>query len=211
MAKFVKGQSPWNKGKSHTIETKEKISNSKKGFKHTPETQAKINLNLTEVGKKTRFAKGQTPYNKGIKCPIYTKEEIKAHQKEWREKNKEKIYANTTKWRLANKDKQKEYARKSRVKNSARVNATNNKRRADKLNRTPKWLTKDDLWLIKEAHELAILKTKLFGFKWHVDHIIPLKGKTVSGLHVPTNLQVIEGRINIMKNNKFEGDSFCPR
>ena len=206
MAKFVKGQIPWNKGKSHNIETKEKISKAKKGFRHTLEVEAKIVDNLLKVGVKTRFAKGQVPHNKGIKCPCYTKEELKAHQKEWRQKNKEKLYANAEKWRVANKDKQKEYARKSRTNNSARVNAANNKRRADKLNRTPKWLTKDDLWLIKEAYELSALRTKLFGFKWHVDHIIPLKGKTVSGLHVPNNLQVIEGKLNIMKNNKFEGE-----
>ena len=210
MAKFVKGQIPWNKGMPVTEEVKAKISVKNTGKKHTPETQSKINLNLTEGGKATRFVKGQVAYNKGIKCPRYTKEEIKAHQKEWREKNKEKIYANTTKWRLANKDKQKEYTSKSKIKNSARVNATNNKRRADKLNRTPKWLTKDDLWLIKEAYELAALRSKIFEFKWHVDHIIPLKGKLVSGLHVPTNLQVIEGTLNIMKNNKFQGDLFWP-
>ncbi len=211
MAKFVKGQIPWNKGKSHTIETKEKISKAKKGFRHAPEIEAKIVDNLLKVGVKTRFVKGQVPYNKGIKCPRYTEEEIKAHKKAWRQKNKEKIYTNNKKWREANPEAFKAMQKRTREKNSARVNADNNKRRADKLNRTPKWLTKDDLWLIKEAHELSVLRTKLFGFEWHVDHIIPLKGKTVSGLHVPTNLQVIEGKLNIMKNNKFEGEIFCPQ
>jgi len=211
LSKFAKGHNTWNKGKAWSDEIKTKISIAKKGFRHKPEVEAKIVDNLLKVGLNTRFVKGQVAHNKGIKSPRYTKEELKAHQKEWREKNKERIYANTKKWRLANKDKQKEYAKKSRINNSARVNAANNKRRADKLDRTPKWITKDDLWLIKEAHELAVLRTKLFGFEWHVDHIIPLKGKTVSGLHVPNNLQVIEGRLNIMKNNKFEGELFCPQ
>ena len=208
MAKFVKGQIPWNKGIPCSDEAKVKISINRKGKKHTPEMQERLNINL-KAGAATRFSKEQEPWNKGKKNPIFTPEELKKHQKAWREKNKEKIYADNQKWRLANKDKQKEYARKSRINNSARVNAANSKRRTDKLNRTPKWLTKDDLWLIKEAHELAVLRTKLFGFKWHVDHIIPLKGKTVSGLHVPNNLQVIEGKLNIMKNNKFEGELFC--
>tara|TARA_R110000868_G_scaffold261669_3_gene519827 strand:- start:2768 stop:3391 length:624 start_codon:yes stop_codon:yes gene_type:complete len=205
VAKFVKGQIPWNKGIPCSDEAKAKISINRKGKKHTPEMQERLNINL-KAGAATRFSKGQVPHNKGKKNPRFTPEELKEHQKAWREKNKEKIYANTQKWRLANKDKQKEYVKKSRINNSARVNANVNKRRADKLNRTPKWLTKDDLWLIKQAYELSVLRTKLFGFKWHVDHIIPLKGKTVSGLHVPNNLQVIEGKLNIMKNNKFEGE-----
>lgn len=205
MAKFVKGQIPWNKGIPCSDKVKAKISINRKGKKHTPEMQERLNINL-KAGAATRFSKEQEPWNKGKKNPRFTPEELKKHQKAWREKNKEKIYANTQKWRLANKDKQKEYVKKSRINNSARVNANVNKRRADKLNRTPKWLTKDDLWLIKQAYELSVLRTKLFGFKWHVDHIIPLKGKTVSGLHVPNNLQVIEGKLNIMKNNKFEGE-----
>lgn len=76
------------------------------------------------------------------------------------------------------------------------------KRKAAKLNRTPIWLTEDDYWLIKEAYELASLRTKMFGFPWHVDHILPLQGKTVSGLHVPLNLQVIPAKENLAKGNR---------
>ena len=73
------------------------------------------------------------------------------------------------------------------------------------LNRTPAWLTEDDLWAIKETYALAALRTKMLGFAWHVDHIIPLRGRNVSGLHVPENLQVIPAIYNLRKTNKYEG------
>jgi hypothetical protein len=78
------------------------------------------------------------------------------------------------------------------------------KHRAIKLSRTPSWLTKDDFWMISEAHKLSSMRTKMIGIKFHVDHIIPLQGKLVSGLHVPNNIQVIPAALNISKNNKFE-------
>lgn len=81
---------------------------------------------------------------------------------------------------------------------------TKAKRRAAKLLRTPSWLTKDDLFMMKEAYHLAKLRTKIFGFEWHVDHIIPLQGRLVSGLHVPTNLQVISKHENLQKHNLWE-------
>jgi hypothetical protein len=84
------------------------------------------------------------------------------------------------------------------------VLAKRNKQHADKLKRTPAWLTSDDFWMIEQAYELAALRTKLFGFAWHVDHVIPLRGKLASGLHTPYNLQVIPAVENLRKSNQME-------
>ena len=115
---------------------------------------------------------------------------------------RERDRSNAKKYREAHKDKvvvgKKRYAQE----NKGKINAAVAKRKSAKLLRTPKWLTEDDIWLIKEAYDLAALRTKMFGFSWHVDHVVPLQGKSVSGLHVPTNLRVIPGVENIRKGNR---------
>jgi hypothetical protein len=78
------------------------------------------------------------------------------------------------------------------------------KRRAARLVRTPKWLTKQDFANIRKVYALAAELSKAYGFKWHVDHIAPLQGKNISGLHVADNLQVIPANLNIAKSNRFE-------
>jgi hypothetical protein len=77
------------------------------------------------------------------------------------------------------------------------------KYRSGKAKRTPGWLTVDDFWMMEQAYELARLRTELFGFKWEVDHEIPLRGKLVSGLHVPDNLRVVPKQVNRDKSNRF--------
>jgi predicted Fe-S protein YdhL (DUF1289 family) len=120
---------------------------------------------------------------------------------------KEKISAKirSAEWRKANPAHVGNKIAKTKWKrnNIGKVRADTVKRRAAKLQRTPAWLTVDDLWMLEQAYELAALRTKMFGFSWHVDHIIPLQGKLVSGLHVPTNVRVIPGVENVRKANRY--------
>lgn len=62
---------------------------------------------------------------------------------------------------------------------------------------------KDELtqFVYKEAHDLRKLRNKLTNIEWHVDHVIPLKGKTVSGLHIWNNFAVIPKKYNLKKGN----------
>jgi hypothetical protein len=149
------------------------------------------------------------------------REAANKRNREWKKANPEKVRemykkyalthghllrAKTDRWRKANPERVAELSRRTRLKHKARVLANKAKYRASKRNKTPIWVGKEHLWLIKQAYELAILRTKQFGFLWHVDHIIPLNGVNVSGLHVIENIQVIPAAENLLKNNKYEID-----
>jgi hypothetical protein len=82
--------------------------------------------------------------------------------------------------------------------------ASTAKRRALKLQRTPLWLTDFDKLKIKCLYSVASMLTRENKEPWHVDHVIPLQGKFVSGLHVPFNMRVLRGKENISKHNNFE-------
>lgn len=123
---------------------------------------------------------------------------------EYRKANKLKVNEKIKKWRSENPELLREYVKKSKAKNPDVSRANVAKRRAARMKRTPVWLTEDDHWMMRQAYKLAELRTKIFGFVWHVDHIIPLQGENVSGLHTPNNLQVIPWAENISKGNSYQ-------
>jgi hypothetical protein len=124
----------------------------------------------------------------------------KIYMQAWHTKNAVQQIEYRAAYREANPNYFAEYAKTNRIKLTAKTRAY----QTAKLHRTPAWLTEDDFWLMEQAYELANVRTKMFGFPWHVDHVIPLQGKLVSGLHSPYNLQVIPAKENLSKNNKFK-------
>ena len=56
----------------------------------------------------------------------------------------------------------------------------------------------------EEAQSLRLLRNNYTNIKWHVDHIIPLNDKLITGLHVWNNFAVIPAKDNQRKSNKYE-------
>lgn len=73
-------------------------------------------------------------------------------------------------------------------------------RRARKANAAVKWANQE---AIKEIYDQAAKVSKETGIKHHVDHIVPISGRNVCGLHVENNLQIITERENLRKGNKW--------
>jgi len=144
------------------------------------------------------------------------KENQKRLAKEWYERNKELTKERARQWALDNPEKRHAIHRKNREKDLENHNARNRewnknnkdkrssyegKRRATILQRTPKWDSGAHLIIAK--YQLAAMLSQASGIQHHVDHIIPLQGKKVSGLHTFANLRVIPGSDNSKKSNKF--------
>lgn len=68
---------------------------------------------------------------------------------------------------------------------------------------TPKWLTAEHKMEIRLKYRLAIELSRRTGIRHAVDHIVPLQGEEVCGLHVPWNLEVITQEENLKKYNRL--------
>lgn len=142
------------------------------------------------------------------------KETIRARTKAYRLANREKDNAAHAKWRARNRarvlelrkasraadpDRHKEYGLKWRRQNKGKVVAATRRRQISKIRRTPAWADHQEIDRIYAECARISLET---GVQHHVDHIIPLNGELVSGLHVPENLQVLAAIENIKKGNR---------
>lgn len=135
---------------------------------------------------------------------VKNKEKYIQRQKVYRENNKDIVSKSRRNWKDRNEDYHSIYSKEWREKYPERNNASSAKRRAAKLKATPRWLTKEHLDMIEDIYLKARELQEQDGIKRHVDHIVPLQGKGVCGLHVPWNLQILTEEQNQKKNNKLE-------
>lgn len=134
---------------------------------------------------------------------LENKDKIAKDLKAWRDLNQDVIVNYRQKYKALYPHKLKERKRIYRISNTEKISALNAKRRAAKLHRVPKWSSTADQRFIAALYAHSQRITRCLGIQFHVDHIIPLQGQTVSGLHIPSNLQVISSSLNLSKHNKF--------
>lgn len=127
----------------------------------------------------------------------------KEYHKRWKAENKDKFEGYVKKHLKGNREKLAERSKSWRKDNPSKVLAQLAKRRADKKSRTPSWLSKSQKEQIVNLYALRDKMQKTLGLDYEVDHIIPLKGENVCGLHVPWNMQILEKSLNRSKYNKF--------
>lgn len=101
-------------------------------------------------------------------------------------------------WREANPERHRHNSREWQKANPGKARAISGRKRAAKINAVPAWADKGKIDAIyEEAAELRAL-----GVDVEVDHIVPLQGKTVRGLHVHTNLRLLLATDNAAKGNR---------
>lgn len=136
-------------------------------------------------------------------------DKLRARQKKWREKSKDKKKLFDKEYYLKNRDKflerakkyydplkKKDYDRSYRKNNIGKVRYWRKSYKLAQIKAMPKWITEDMIKRIQEIYHDCPTGH-------HVDHIIPLRGKIVCGLHVPWNLQYLPASENISKGNKL--------
>jgi hypothetical protein len=122
-------------------------------------------------------------------------------KREYYERNREAVIARAQ----ARPDEAKRAYRKThKINNPDLYKELVSLRRRRFRNATPKWLNQIDKIEIRLKYRLAIELSRTTGIRHAVDHIIPLYGETVCGLHVPWNLRVITQEENLKKYNKLE-------
>ena len=152
---------------------------------------------LTDPVKRKEYNK---EYNKAYRQRNYAKVRRREYQAEWRKRNLESI---RKKQRNANREKSrtyfKAYVQRDYVK--VRSNEKCSKRRALEI-RTSKFELNNSGNTLK-LFKLSNKKTKETGRDYHIDHIVPLQGRLVSGFHISGNLRVVLADTNLRKNDRY--------
>lgn len=152
----------------------------------------------------TYIANADVVAQKGRAYRLANEQEVKARKRDYYEKHARRIINKSRQYKLANPPSELENA-KSRARskrwrenNSEHWRAQWYVRLRRKRNATPSWADRAAILNTYKAARLLELAT---GRQYHVDHIVPLRGATVSGLHVEYNLQILPAIDNLRKSN----------
>jgi len=145
----------------------------------------------------------------GVKysCKPCSAKEAKLRRKEipLTKEQKEAAKARSSAWRELNPTRAKQIKAISVAKKPYVKRAAAARYRASKNGATPSWLTEEQKQEIQNFYRLKDDVILISGELYHVDHIVPLKGDTVCGLHVPWNLQLLPSDLNCRKSNTYNG------
>jgi|DEB0MinimDraft_10_1074344.scaffolds.fasta_scaffold10734_2 hypothetical protein len=123
-----------------------------------------------------------------------------AEARQYAKENREAVLMAQRKWREKNRERERLRGREYSKNNPDKVRAQRARRHSAKLKATPSWSNK---FIVDEIYALAQERQEITGVPHHVDHIVPLQGNIVCGLHCEDNLQVLAAYDNLSKHNKL--------
>lgn len=135
--------------------------------------------------------------------PQEKRDQYNASRREKRLENPERYAEQSARSYAKRRDKALEEMRQYAKQNPQIFISRNAARRARNEQAVAGWSAELTELVTTEAGVLRRLRKEATGIDWHVDHVIPLRGKTVSGLHVYNNIAVIPAVVNRAKKNKF--------
>lgn len=128
------------------------------------------------------------------------RDRLVAKNRRYYSENRDEVNAQKREYWVANLDRMRAANKEWRSQNPHVIRHLNASRKKQIKQATPPWADKAAILAVyAEADRL----TKLTGVEHHVDHIVPIKGELVCGLHVHQNLRPLPWRENISKKNKF--------
>ena len=153
------------------------------------------------------------------RCPGYKPAGVKPHMASLSEFNKNKsmkdglqiscksCHKHFHKWSNP-KSNPKRYGPNADPKFRSTYSIAGARSRAERLLRYPSWITEKQELQIKAIYDIRDKLNKcLNNTYWHVDHVAPLVGQTVSGLHIPENLRLITKEENLSKSNSWDWET----
>jgi hypothetical protein len=158
--------------------------------------------NAEKIRERARDRYHKNIYEMREKNRAYAKENAEAaivRAKHWYQHNKKRKQEYDKEYSKDNRDKKRAASKRFRENHPNRKRADTALRRAARINATPRWVDRRELYKIYENCPDGC----------HVDHIVPLRGDGVCGLHVPWNLQYLDATENLKKSNHYswgEGD-----